>query len=145
LQRLAPSVPMPRRTAETQPFWDGCSQGKLLISRCAGCGQHHFSRLAACPKCYSTTLEWVESRGRGRLHSYVICHSSISGSHEQTPSIIAIIQLDEGPQIMSLLTGLEQGHEKLKVGIPVEVVFDSASNRGECAFSFRPASCLERR
>ncbi|HVJ97469.1 MAG TPA: zinc ribbon domain-containing protein, partial [Acidimicrobiia bacterium] len=31
--RLAPTM-----TADTQFFWDGCKDGRLLIQRCDGCG-----------------------------------------------------------------------------------------------------------
>ena len=36
--------PAPLVNPETQPFWDATVDGKLLIKRCAACGEAHCNR-----------------------------------------------------------------------------------------------------
>ena len=36
--RSAPDKPVPEPTPDTQPFWDGCARGELVLQRCRGCG-----------------------------------------------------------------------------------------------------------
>ncbi len=49
--RLAPSM-----TADTQFFWDGVRDHRLLIQRCASCGALRHPPRPMCPQCHS--LEW---------------------------------------------------------------------------------------
>ena len=38
-------LPAPSVSAETKPYWDAAAKGKLLVKKCAACGQfHHYPR-----------------------------------------------------------------------------------------------------
>jgi uncharacterized OB-fold protein len=53
--------------------------------------------------------------------------------------VIAIVELDEGPRLMTNLVGIETDPARLRIGMPVEVVFEDLS--AEIALPrFRPAS-----
>lgn len=124
-------TPLPPRTPEAEPFWQGCERGKLLLARCTRCDTLYFWRRAGCPRCRAVDVRWVEASGRGRLYSYVI-------AHHQGDAIIANVELEEGPQVMADLLGVDgESPEELRVDMPVELAFRPGDERGP-AYGFRP-------
>lgn len=116
--------PAPRPSLETQPFWDGCAEGELRLQRCRPCDQLYFPPRPFCPRCLSDDVAWESTSGRGRLHSYVINHRGGPGFQEDGPYAIAIVQLDEGPRMMSNIVGIANTPENLVLDMPVEVTFE---------------------
>ena len=98
--------PVPVPTPETQPFWDGCAAGELRIQRCADCGRPYFYPRPVCPACGSRDVEWFTASGRATLYSYVINHRPAPGFEDDAPYAIAVVELDEGPRMMTSIVGL---------------------------------------
>ena len=48
------------------------------------------------------------------------------GFEEEAPYAIAVIQLENGPRIMSNIVGIENTPENLVLDMPLEVTFDDA-------------------
>lgn len=117
----------PRPTPETQPYWDGCREGRLLLQCCAGCGAHQFYPRSMCASCDGETLEWVQASGRGRIRSFTVVRRPVSKAYAaQTPYIVALIELAEGPTMMSNVVDCTP--EEAVIGLPVEVVFEQWSD-----------------
>lgn len=132
----ARAVPVP--TAVTRPFWDGTKAGELRIQRCDDCAEHVFHPRAHCPACGSSRLGWTAVSGRARLSSYVISHIPAPGFADDVPYVIAIVQLDEGPRMMTNLVNVPPDPEALPLDLPLEVVF---APRGDQVLPlFRPAA-----
>ena len=73
--------------------------------------------------------------GRATLVSYVVNHRPIPAS--DTPVVIALVQLEEGPQLMSNIVGVEPEPENLPLRMPLRVTFEQ---RGDHAIPmFTPA------
>jgi uncharacterized protein len=109
------TIPAPQPTAETQAFWDAASQGRLLIKKCAACGEpHHYPR-PLCPFCFSDRTEWVPASGRGTLYSYSVMR------RVPAPYAIAYVTLEEGPTMMTNIVDCDLG--ALRIGQSVRVVF----------------------
>jgi uncharacterized OB-fold protein len=132
------SGPVPVPTPETRPFWAAARRHELSLQRCRACGAHVFYPRAACPHCLGADLEWRRVSGRGRLHTFTVVHRGQKGFPLGPPYVIAIVELDEGPRMMTNLVGIEPDPAKLEIGMPVEVVFEDVS--AEVALPrFRPA------
>jgi uncharacterized OB-fold protein len=87
---------------ESQPFWDGCRQGRLMIMRCRACERPYFYPRAHCPMCWSAEVEWLEASGRGLLHSYSIVHQfPVEPFAALSPYANIIVALEEGPHMMA--------------------------------------------
>lgn len=128
--------PAPVPTPATQPFWDGTKAGELRLQRCGDCAEHVFYPRARCPSCGSPRLRWTTVSGRARLSSYVINHVPAPGFADDVPHIIAIVQLDEGPRMMTNLVNVPPDPRALPLDLPLEVVFKS---RGDHALPlFQP-------
>jgi uncharacterized OB-fold protein len=75
--------------------------------------------------------------GRASLHSYVISHRAAPGFDAEVPYAIAIVELEEGPRLMSNIVGIDNTPENLVLDMPLEVTFEQ---RGEMVIpQFRPA------
>jgi len=116
--------PVPVPTPETQPFWDGCAAGELRIQRCAECGRPYFYPRPVCPACGSRNVEWFTASGRATLYSYVINHRPAPGFEDEAPYAIAVVELEEGPRMMTSIVGLPATPEALELDMPLRVRFE---------------------
>ena len=113
-------IPLPTPTPLSQPHWDACREGRLLVQRCDACGTHVFIPRPVCTACQSEALTWVESSGRGVLYSHTTVHRPQRPEFD-VPYTVAIVELEEGWHMLSNLVGCEP--DALEVGMPVEVCF----------------------
>jgi uncharacterized OB-fold protein len=121
----------PRRTIETEEFWDGCAAGKLLLPTCDDCGEANWYPRMVCPFCASMSVNYVESSGLGTVYSYTVVRRGSGPFREKAPYMLAMIELDDGPIMMSNVVGTDP--ESIEVGMPVEVTFERAGDDGEDA------------
>ena len=130
--------PIPVPTPETRPFWDAMRRHELTLPRCRACGKLHYYPRASCPHCLSGDLVWERISGRGRLHTFTIVHRGQRGFPLGESYVIAIIELDEGPRLMSNLVDVPMDPAQVRIGMPVEVVFEDVSDTIALP-RFRPA------
>jgi uncharacterized OB-fold protein len=127
-------VPMP----ETRPYWEAARRHELQLPWCVPCGAFFFYPRAACPVCLSGEIEWRRVSGRGRLHTFTIVHRGPKGFPLEAPYVLAMVELDEGPRIMTNLVGVAAMPDALRIGMPVEATFVDVND--EVALPhFRPA------
>jgi uncharacterized OB-fold protein len=118
---------LPKPTPETRHFWDGCKAGELRLQRCLACAQAYFPPRPFCPHCASREVEVFAASGRATLHSYVINHRPRPDIGPE-PYAIAIVELAEGPRMMSNIVGCPQTPEALQLDMPLQVVFRAESD-----------------
>ncbi len=116
---------VPQATPETQPFWDACRDGVLMLQWCRPCEAAFFPPSLYCPRCLSDDVEWREASGRGRLHTYVIAQRAAPGFEAEVPYAIAIVELDEGPRLMSNIVGIPNTPDHLVLDMELRVAFES--------------------
>jgi uncharacterized OB-fold protein len=117
------TVPVP--TPETAPFWEGALAGELRIQRCNACGRHYFYPRPFCRFCSSRDVEWRRVSGTGRLVSYIINERPVPPAAPDEPQIIALVELDEGPRMMTNIVGVEPVPENLPLDSRVRVEFEA--------------------
>lgn len=98
----------------------------MLLQRCSETGRAYFPPRPFSPYTGSREIEVFEAAGTGFLYSYVIHHREVPGF--VPPYAIAVIQLSEGPRIMTNMVGCPQTPEALVLDMPVEVVFRRISD-----------------
>lgn len=109
--------------ADSENYWKEAQAGHLVLRKCIACGHVHFPPRFQCPKCWSDQLEWQQSSGMARVHSYTIVHRAPSPEHaSRVPYVVAILDLDEGPRMVTNIIG--DGAASVKIGDRVEVVFE---------------------
>jgi uncharacterized OB-fold protein len=112
-------VPLP----ETRPYWQAARRHELSLPYCVPCGAFFFYPRAACPTCLSGEIEWRPVGGRGRLHTFTLVYRGPKGFPLDVPYVLAMVELDEGPRLMTNLVGVEATPEAVRIGMPVEVTF----------------------
>ena len=69
--------------------------------------------------------EWVPVGGHGTVYSFVIVHQPLRGWEDEVPYVVVIIELDEGPHILSNVVGVAP--DRVDIGLSVQVIFEQAT------------------
>ena len=127
---MAYAKALPQATPETQEFWDGLKRHELRIQKCQDCNQFYFFPRPFCPApgCRSENVAWETVSGKAKLHTYVISHRGFGGWAEEVPYVIAIVELDEGPKMMTNVINVEPDPANLKPDMPLEIVYDDVTD-----------------
>ena len=116
-------LPAPIVNPDSQAYWDGARNGRLMIRKCKACGVLHFLPRYLCPSCWSTDLEWIQSSGRGTVHSFtIIRRAPLPAFTDRVPYVVALIELEEGPRMMANILG--EDALETAIGDAVEVCFE---------------------
>ena len=118
--------PLPVITPETAHFWEGTREGELRLQRCSDCERVYFPPRPFCPSCTGTHIATVVASGRATLVSYVISHLPAPGF--TPPYVIAIVALEEGPQMLTNIVGCDPSPEALELDMPLRVQFTRATD-----------------
>jgi uncharacterized OB-fold protein len=129
-ERLAPSI-----SPDTQFFWDGVKEHRLLVQRCTGCGALRHPPRPMCPRCNSLAWDTAESSGSGTVHSFVMPQYPRYPWFEY-PYIVVLVDLEPGIRIVSNLC--EIAPDEVAIGMPVEVFYEEFDD-GLVLPLFRPA------
>ncbi len=117
--------PLPQPDALTASFWNACRRGALEISACADCGHRFLPPGPCCPHCWSPRLAPQRASGGGRVDSFVVYRRTYHPGMP-APYVVALIELDEGPRLISNVVGCEP--EDVTVDLRVEVRFEAAGD-----------------
>jgi len=133
--------PLPKpMTPEAKPYWDGLREGKLMLPECNDCGKAFFYPRIACPNCHSRNVGWVQASGKGRLYSFQIAYRALNPAFKiPPPYVLAMVELEEGPRLMSNLINVEADPDVIKCDMAVEVVFEKQTDEVTIPL-FQPAS-----
>lgn len=116
-----------------KPFYDAANDGKLVIQFCADCQRWQFPPAPACAGCGSAeSLSWREIAGRGTVYSYgVVYDSPIAVLQVDQPYNVAVISLDQAPEInmLSHLPGTKPG--EVEIGRGVRLIFEVTPATGQ--------------
>lgn len=124
--------------ATSRPYWEGARRGELLIASCATCASvHHYPR-PVCPHCWSVDVTPVRASGLGTVYTYSTIHvNDMAPFREWLPYVAAIVELQEGPRLMTIIDGADN----VSVGMPVSARFrpiDSAAEDSPYLTVFAP-------
>ncbi len=122
--------PSPIPDEVSKPFWDACNERRLIVQTCVQCDRMQYPPEKNCIACGSSAhLTWREVKGMGCIHGYCVMYDSrVKLLQENQPFNIAVIELEENPQIkfFSHLPGTPP--DEVPVGAPVKVEFEATYN-----------------
>jgi uncharacterized OB-fold protein len=118
------------------PFQEALQEKRLVIQRCTDCSSVVFPAGPCCSSCLSLSLEWREASGRGILWAFVIYHHAFHPSFaDRIPYNVALVALEEGPQIVSNIIGIP--NDLLRNGLQLLATFEPQPD-GSVLLLFRP-------
>ena len=124
---MSPEKPLPVIDHDSAPYWEAAQEGRLDIPLCGDCGKHHFYPRAICPHCHSDNLKFDTVSGRGEVHTFTIARRPAGPAFaEDVPYVVALIELEEGPRMMSRIQ--TDDPESVQIGASVEVTFVKATD-----------------
>ncbi len=110
----------------TAPYWAAARQHRLVVQRCS-CGRLSHPPVASCPACHGRAFTWEQMSGAGAVHAFTwVSHSVHPVSAGHTPYILALVELSEGPRILTNLRDCAPADAR--VGLPVRVLFEDVSD-----------------
>jgi uncharacterized OB-fold protein len=115
-----PVVPYLKIPDEGEPHLEG--------HKCSSCGAIFLGARRACSKCGTVgSFEAVRLANRGELYVYSIIHRSFPGI--EVPYVSAIVDLEGGGTVKGNLINVEPTPEKVKLGMPVELIYRIAPRK----------------
>jgi uncharacterized OB-fold protein len=118
---------IPALTPTTEFFWTGGADGRLRILRCSNCGRYTHPPGPVCRWCLSSEVAPTEVSGRGAVYTYTENRQPWSERLTE-PYVIAIVELVEQPGLRILTNLVDCAPTDVVIGMPVEVVFESAED-----------------
>jgi uncharacterized OB-fold protein len=94
-------------------FFAHLAEGRFMIQKSRSTGGHVFYPRVAEPGTGATDLEWVPASGRGTVYSTTVIRQKPPAPHYN----LALIDLAEGPRMMSRVEGIAP--EQVKIGMQV--------------------------
>lgn len=115
-------LPAPEITPLTEPYWDGLADGVLRHQRCRACANAWLPPRQECPGCLGDDWDWEVAQGTGHVVSWVVYHHAFHEALvDRLPYNVALVELDEGPRLISNIT---DGTHEMSVGRRVELVVE---------------------
>jgi uncharacterized protein len=96
--------------------------------RCKNCQATFLGERNVCSKCGTRgALSAVKLSNKGKLYVYSIVHRSFPGI--AVPYVSAVVDLDGGGTVKGNLIGIDPDPAKIRLGMPVQVVYKDALGR----------------
>ncbi len=91
-----------------------------------------------CPRCNSTESDWIPASGRGIVYTFTIVHRpTLPVFDAHVPYNVAVVQLEEGPYLVSTIIGCS--NNEIQVGMAVQVEFEDLTDTVSIP-KFRPVA-----
>jgi hypothetical protein len=122
--------------SKTNDFVDYLEQGKVMGTRCKGCGLQFFPPRADCYQCLTSDMEWFEITGAGKLLSYSKLQYGPVGFEGDLPYCIAL--LDYGDyKVFGRISG-DLPEDQIEIGMDMKTVVNTLPN-GQLNYVFEKA------
>jgi uncharacterized OB-fold protein len=114
--------PVPVPELDTEPYWAGLREHRLLILRCDECGCWIHPPVAGCPRCLSASVSAHEASGRGSVYSYTLVGREFAPG-VPPPYAAAYVDLVEQPALRVVTALVNVRASAVRIGMGVRVVF----------------------
>lgn len=122
--------PLPKPDPQTAPYWESLKQHEMKIQRCNDTGKFFFYPRGLSPFTGTDDLSWESVSGNGTVYGFTIipeAKRAYPGFGDDAPYVVAMVELEEGPKMMTNLVNVEADPEHVSVGMPVKLVYDDVT------------------
>ena len=120
VKKPLPAVDFLKLPDDGEPYLEGY--------RCKNCQAIFLGERHVCSKCGTRgALSAVKLSNKGKLYVYSIVHRSFPGV--AVPYVSAVVDLDGGGTVKGNLIGIDPDPAKIRLGMPVQVVYKDALGR----------------
>jgi len=131
-----PVVPFLKIPEGADPYLQG--------SRCKACKATFIGEREHCSSCGARdSMDAISLSNQGELYVYSIVYRSFPGI--EVPFVSAVVDLEGGGTLKGQLKGVDPAPEKIEMGMPVEVYYETAPMKDAegneyLTYYFRPRS-----
>lgn len=112
----------------SEDYWRAAEEGRFMIPYCRTTQQYFFPPRELSPHSFDDDWEYREASGRGTVFSYTVMNfSPVSAYEDDVPYVIALVELEEGPRMLTNLLNVDPA--EVSVGDPVRVTFEKRDDR----------------
>jgi uncharacterized protein len=129
---------LPIASPESEPFWQATRERRLVLQWCTVCDEPVQFPRSFCPSCRQSSLGWRDASGAAVVHAVTVEHKP-AAMDEEEPYVIALVELDEGPRLMTNVVGCAP--DDVRVGMAVHVTWEALED-GRHLPLFKPAAPL---
>ena len=134
--KITPPVPQP----ESDFYWEKCKEGELWLRHCKSCDKTYFYPRDLCPICFSRNTDWIQTDGKGTLHTFAIVHRGPTPAfRDKAPYVTAVVELQGGARMPTNLVDIDPDPEVIKCGMALEVTFEKLDDNISLPM-FRPSN-----
>ncbi|MCU0280496.1 MAG: OB-fold domain-containing protein [Acidimicrobiia bacterium] len=137
-EKTAPAAPgylkpLPDLRPEDKPFWDAMKEHRFTLP-VGPDGTPFWYPRGRAPGSLEKVTEWKEASGYGTVYTYSIHHYGPTKAYKGDPPYpVALVDLDEGPRMMTNLVKDEEGYpsldpDQVKIGMRVKIVFHDVTD-----------------
>jgi uncharacterized OB-fold protein len=119
---------------KTNDFIDYLEKGKVMGTRCKGCGLIFFPPRADCHQCLAGNMEWSEITGTGKLVTYSKLEFAPIGFQEDVPYCIALLDYGDYKVFGRIADDLSE--QDIKVGMQMKTAVNTLPN-GQLNYVFQ--------
>ena len=102
-ERPAKPRPAPIPDHDSAPYWKALHEGRLLVQKCLDCNEFQLYPRDRCLAC-RRPVAFVEASGRGTIYSFTVIRQNYARPfRDWIPYVVALVDLEEGPRLMSNL------------------------------------------
>lgn len=121
--RRLPDALRPAIRGVIAPFWSAAARRELRLPRCGACAAWSWPPRQRCAACGSDAWTWTEASGRGVVHTFTVVRQAADPwLQERTPYVVAMVELAEGPRIMSNVTRCPVDAVRIGMAVVVDYV-----------------------
>ena len=116
-------VVYPQKDHDSIPYWEHLKEHKARLQKCEKCGRFRFPPYPSCPYCGVMGGNWEPISGKGAVYSWITIHHAIDPRlASETPFVIVLVDLEEGPRVTGRLVGCNG--DQMKIGMQVKALYD---------------------
>ncbi len=113
-------APAPSRLSDE--FYSHLLDGNFNIQKCRACNAWHHIPRQRCAHCGSYDLQWAPCSGNGELFSWTeTLTAPLPPLQEDLPFTVALVQLEEGPRLVSRLSNVDPANLVLGMKLRLKI------------------------
>ena len=121
-------------------FYARLGEGRLVTTRCAGCGRIAWPPRGFCPQCADDRFVWVDLPRDGTIHAFTVQETGLPAGFD-APRIFAVVKVD-GHRIFTVLRDADPARVAVGQCVRLEPLAVTADAKGNPRWlpAFRPSA-----
>jgi uncharacterized protein len=115
--------PLPLESAEhnkLHAFYEHLATGRLVTTRCRGCGRTDWPPRGFCPECTSDDFDWAELPAEGTVHAFTVQDTGVPAGWDG-PLVFAVVKV-AGLRVFAPIVGSEPAQVALGARVTLSPV-----------------------